>query len=170
MNENKKSNFGFTMVEVMVVVAIIGIMSAIAVPSFIGWLPDYRLRSETRDSVSGLNDMKLRAVADNSNAVIIFDLINHSYESFVDDGDGTATPGDYSRDGSERILKGVTLVNGVEFLSSNFTSTTASYYYFGFNSRGLPSTGATGGRITLQNSNSKIMEVIINSAGNIRVP
>lgn len=167
----KKSVSGFTLLEVMIVVAIIGVMAGIAVPSFIGWIPDYRIRSATRDIVSALQEMKMRAVAENSNTVIIFDLSKHSYETFVDDGGaaGTGTADDYVHNGSEVILRDIALPLGVEFVSSTFNSSTAPYS-FGFNSRGLPSKGATGGTITLQNSNSKTMAVIVNSVGNIRVP
>ena len=159
------------MLELMVVVAIIGIMAGIAIPSFIGWLPDYRLRSATRDIVSAFQEMKMRAVAENSNVVVIFDLNAESYQSFVDDGgaDGTGTANDNVHNGSEVILKNITLPTGVEFISSTFNSSTAPYY-LGFNSRGLLSTGTVGGTITLQNSNAKTMQVVVNSAGNIRVP
>ncbi len=156
----------------MVVVAVIGIMAGIAIPSFIGWLPDYRLRSATRDIVSCLQEMKLRAAADNSDTVVVFNLSAGTYQSFVDDGgsDGTGTADDNQQNGSETSLKNITLPNGVNFINSTFIAGSATTSYFGFNSRGFPSTGATGGTITLQNSNSKTLQVVVNSAGNIRVP
>lgn len=47
---------GFTLIEVMVVVAIIAILAAIAIPSY----ADYVTRSKVTDAVSGLSEMRVR--------------------------------------------------------------------------------------------------------------
>lgn len=47
---------GFTLIEVMVVVVIIAILSAIAVPQY----TDYVTRSKITEAVAGLSDMRVR--------------------------------------------------------------------------------------------------------------
>lgn len=47
---------GFTLIEVMVVVVIIAILSAIAVPQY----SDYVTRSKITEAVAGLSDMRVR--------------------------------------------------------------------------------------------------------------
>ena len=52
----KSRNSGFTLIEVLIVVAIIGILSAIALPQY----TDYVMRSQITEATSGLADARVR--------------------------------------------------------------------------------------------------------------
>lgn len=53
---------GFTLIEVMIVVAIIGITTMIAVPSYMQWLTRYQLREATTEITSQLNLARMAAM------------------------------------------------------------------------------------------------------------
>ncbi|MCL2309595.1 MAG: prepilin-type N-terminal cleavage/methylation domain-containing protein [Proteobacteria bacterium] len=52
----KAANKGFTLIELMIVVAVIGILAAIAVPSYM----DYIKRGKITEATSALSDVKVR--------------------------------------------------------------------------------------------------------------
>ena len=68
-----KKESGFTMPEIFVTVAIAATLAAIAVPSFSGWLPRYRLKSAARDLYSNFQLTKLSAVRTGGRWAIVFD-------------------------------------------------------------------------------------------------
>lgn len=56
---------GVTFIELVVVFVIIAIGAVLLVPNIGAWLPNYRLRSATRDIVSTMRTAQMRAVSNN---------------------------------------------------------------------------------------------------------
>jgi type IV fimbrial biogenesis protein FimT len=68
---NKK---GVTLVELIVVMVIIAILASLTVPSIGAWLPNYRLRSATRDIVSTMRDAQMKAVKTGNQYRVSFNI------------------------------------------------------------------------------------------------
>jgi type IV fimbrial biogenesis protein FimT len=69
MKMNKK---GVTLLELIVVMAIIAIGAVLTVPSFGPWLANYRLRTAARDVVSTMRTAQMKAVSNNSDYRVSF--------------------------------------------------------------------------------------------------
>ena len=57
-----KTNSGFSLVELLVVIAILGIVSAVAIPGLLSWVPDYRLRSASRELHDNMQMARISAI------------------------------------------------------------------------------------------------------------
>ena len=162
---------GFTMVELMIVIAVIAILTAIAVPNIISWLPNYRLKSAARDVVSNFQKAKMGAVKRNKDVVIQFTPGAYaasgqvgSYQVFVDDGSGGGIEGDGIQNGSERVLAQVTMPKNVSLYNTTFPG-----HLTGFNSRGLPTSGVATYFALMRNNNSRYYRIALSPAGSIRL-
>jgi len=73
-----RKDSGFTLLELMVVIGIVGILSAVAIPSYFQWLPRHRVGSAARTVMSTLEFARINAVKTNADVDVIFDWANES--------------------------------------------------------------------------------------------
>lgn len=67
-----KDRSGFTLIELMVAVAIISVLAGVAIPTFSAWLPNYRLKGAARDLYSNIQLAKMEAIKQNTDISITF--------------------------------------------------------------------------------------------------
>jgi prepilin-type N-terminal cleavage/methylation domain-containing protein len=73
-----RKDSGFTMMELMVVIGITAILSAIAIPSYIKWLPKHRVGSAARTVMSAMEFARSNAIKRNMLVQVDFDWGNDS--------------------------------------------------------------------------------------------
>lgn len=151
-----KDRLGFTLVEIIVTIAIFSILAAIAIPSFSRWLPNYHLKTAARDVFSNMQLAKLEAIKRGGDCTITMNTGSNKYGiDMNDDGaaDKTITLADYG--------------SGITFDSSYTTDDTIT-----FSPRGMAtfSSGSNKGYAYLTNSRSTaIYKVEISSVGSLSI-
>ena len=149
-------NSGFSLIELMVTIAILAVLAMVAIPEMTALLKNTKLKTAPRHLVSTLQEMKLRAVKENAITVLIIDEANDEYTAFLDNNS------DKILDTNEEIIAQIDLQNDQLAIISSTSSKK-----LGFNGRGLLDSGAC--TITITNSTGRQKEVVINLMGNIRV-
>ena len=156
-----KNRTGFTTIELAVTLGLLGILTAIAVPSYISYLPRHRLQTSVRQIYDDMQLAKIRAVKDNGVAVVKFTPSTSSYTIFLD----ASVPLNWALDAGETIIKqNVSLENGV-----SITGTTLAGHTCGFNNRGMLPSPAVPGVVQLTNPTGLLMGVDVNAAGGISI-
>jgi prepilin-type N-terminal cleavage/methylation domain-containing protein len=80
-------NNGFTLMELIATLSIIGILCTVAVPAFSSWLPEYNLKSAVRELYSNMQLARMMSVKNNNNYRVIFNTgENASYRLVRPDG------------------------------------------------------------------------------------
>ncbi len=148
---------GFTLLELMVVIAMVAILTAIAIPNAISWRNNAKLNGDVFNFRGDLEMAKLRAIRDNANVAVLFNA--NGYEIFVDNGDGGGVENNWVRDGGEVLLINKQLSAGVT-MSTNFTSSRAR-----FTDRGR----CNGGTAVITNSAGTTQNIVVSIIGRIRV-
>ena len=78
---------GFSICELVVFIAIIGILASVSIPVFSNWIPEYRLKTRANELYGDMHLTKMRAIKENKKYKIIFSTEgNPSYSLVSSDG------------------------------------------------------------------------------------
>lgn len=149
-----RTDRGYTLVEIMVAIAIVAILATIAVPNIAGWRTKQRFAAAVSDVHEAIKVARSSAIKDNTTVVIQFQLPNRFLVFADDDGDGT-------QDAGERTIRTGIFQNDISL------TTSFSGHRLSFNGRGM--TTASGAGITLSNAvfGSRVIQVTV--TGNSRI-
>lgn len=154
-----KNIAGFTLVELMVALAVIGILAGIGVPSFMSYLAA-KGPSDAADQLFGdLNRIKHLAIKTRRNATIAFDAANRNYQAtLTDPASGAVT--------NYPAVNLNTFRGGVQIVADPLGAAN-SVGQIGFTFRGTCPVGSSGPIHFTNNGNSSFFRVRTTLAGGV---
>lgn len=155
-----KKNSGFTLMELMITIAIISILAAVSVPSVISWRENAQLGRAARDVYSDFQRARVEAVKRNTWCSL--DFTSGGYSVFVDSNR------DRNLDDGETILSTISWSDygtvGPKADKNTFIGNPIA-----FGGDGLVKGGVLNGSIVLEDARGNETSVCVSCAGNIRI-
>jgi type IV fimbrial biogenesis protein FimT len=151
-----KTTKGFTLIELMVVLAIIAIVTAISTPNVIRWVNTQRFNSGVRDIHAAIEATRQRAVKENGQGRVSFTANSGEFETFVV---RRAIPEANDPDPNiHRLPPGVTI------------STTWTFVFTSRGTTGRDINGnTTNGTITVTGPGGLSLNIVVNTTGGSRI-
>jgi prepilin-type N-terminal cleavage/methylation domain-containing protein len=145
-----KNNFGFTLMELMIAIAIVAILSVVAVPNMIEWRNNAQFNSAVRQIKIAIEETRMDAIKANMRSRISFNVGADSFDREKWDLASNA----YATPLTHELPPGVTIA------SSTFTSDELE-----FSSRGM----ANNGTLTLQGTAGQTRDIVVTITGSSRI-
>ena len=109
----RRPDRGFSLVEMVIVVGIVGVMAAVAFPNIVGYARNYRIKGAAQEVAGELQSARSKAIMTNTNNGVSFVVVDRDSYRFVQEDMTAAQP--------ERLSGMRTLPQGVEFVVSPTT-------------------------------------------------
>jgi prepilin-type N-terminal cleavage/methylation domain-containing protein len=159
--EIMKNRFGFTIMELMVVISITAIVAAIGAPSAVGYLDRKGVVDASDQLFADLYRTKSLAIKNRALATINFDLANQNYQvTFSDTSTGAVTVQSPVNLGDFR---------GDVIITTDPGSGAASAATIAFNHRGVCPAGSSGAVYLTNQGNFPVLRVRTTLAGGISI-
>lgn len=137
---------GFTLIEVLIVIAIIAVLSTLAIPNYVSWAANRRLQSAAAEVQSVIQLAKMTAIKENVNVVITFNPGARSYTAFA---------------GAQLIRSGI-------FQSDIGLTTSFVGHQLMFDGRGFSNAVSPGVTLTHPHQGTRIVAVGITGSSQVR--
>lgn len=146
----KIKELGYTLTELMIVLGILTILLAMAIPDIKSWLPMHRLKAAARQIASDMQLARYRAIATNIRHGLYFTGDGLTYIVYSDQNDNRNFDG--GEEGKSVTLEHIMYIDHEKTI--NF----------------LPGGTATPGRVTIKNRKEQTISVIVlGTTGRIRI-
>ena len=97
MKAMRRTQKGFTLTELMIVISIFGLIAVLAMPNYSRFMQTWRLNGETQQFATVLRTARSAAVMKNIDVVFSFDMDANTYSYFEDNNrDGSHDAGEYT--------------------------------------------------------------------------
>ena len=151
---------GYTLLELLVVLIIIGLVSAMVAPKLVGSLHSLNIQTTAKRLASSLRYAREQAVSEKTTCVALLDINNHRLLIFFNQDELDERSSDYS--GEEGVSKARLVydlptditVEKIESFSGEAESDPFRIYFF-------PNGSSTGGKITLRNERQKQFQITV---------